>query len=203
MSRRLILVRHARVGLEHVGRLIGSSDVPLDDTGHRQARRVADRLRPIGYDGCYASPMLRCRQTIEAIAPAVDVRFDGDLREVDFGRWERRTYEQAAAEDPALAERWAAFDPALTLPSGENLGQFLLRVRSAADRLTRDEADTVLVVSHGGVIRILLCYLLGCEPRRYMAFGIGYGALAVVDVFGRHGVLTRLEPCGISEGADG
>jgi len=203
MSRRLILVRHARVGAEHVGRLIGACDVPLDAIGHRQARRLADRVRMFPYDRCYASPLLRCRQTLEALSPTVAVQFDDDLREIDFGRWENRTFDEAAADDPALTEQWAAFDPELTFPGGENLGRFLLRVQSAADRLTADEADTVLVVSHGGVIRMMLCYLLGCDPRQYLAFGIGYGALTVVDVFERRGVLTRLEPCEIGEDGDG
>jgi len=203
MSRRLIFVRHARVGAEHVGRLIGSSDVPLDAVGLRQAAALADRVRAIGYDQCYASPLLRCRQTLEAIWPAAAGQFVDDLREIDFGRWEKHTFDQAAAEAPALAEQWAAFDPELTFPGGENLGRFLLRVQTAAERLTTDEADTVLVVSHGGVIRVMLCYLLGCDPRRYMAFGFGYGAFAVVDVYGQHGVLTRLEPCEICGDADG
>ena len=203
MSRRLILVRHGRVDSEHVGRLIGASDVPLDAVGHRQARTVAERVQAIGYDRPYASPLLRCRQTLEAISPAVPVRWDEDLREIDFGRWEKHTFQEAAAEDPALADRWAAFDPELTFPGGENLGRFLRRVQAAADRLTADEAETVLVVSHGGVIRVLLCHLLGLEPRHYMAFYVGYCMLAVIDMFGRRGVLSRLEPCEISGEADG
>jgi len=180
----------------------------------RGLRRAAGRYRPpagsplggsrtFPYDRCYASPLLRCRQTLEALSPTVAVQFDDDLREIDFGRWENRTFDEAAADDPALTEQWAAFDPELTFPGGENLGRFLLRVQSAADRLTADEADTVLVVSHGGVIRMMLCYLLGCDPRQYLAFGIGYGALTVVDVFERRGVLTRLEPCEIGEDGDG
>ena len=203
MPLRLILVRHGRVGAEHVGRLIGASDVPLGAAGHRQARALADRVRSIGYDRCYASPLLRCLQTVEAISPVVPIRWDEDLREIHFGRWEQHTFEEAAAGDPALAERWAAFDRELTFPEGENLGRFLCRVQAAADRLTIDDAENILAVSHGGVIRMMLCYLLGLEFRQYLAFHVDYGTLAVIEVFGRRGVLSRLEPCQVREDADG
>jgi broad specificity phosphatase PhoE len=203
MSQRLILLRHARIAADLAGRLIGTTDAPLDAVGQRQARALAAGVRAMRPDRCYASPMLRCRQTVEAVIPGVPVQFEDDLREIDFGRWEKLSFEEAAANDPAAVDRWAAFHPEFAFPEGENLGGFFRRVATVADRLTAVDAPVVLVVAHGGVIRAMLCHLLGLEPRQHVAFRIDYGAMAMVEVFERRGVLSRLLPCEIPENADG
>ena len=67
------------------------------------------------------------------------------------------------------------------------------RVQAAADRLAGDAAETVLAVTHGGVIRAMICHLLGLEPRHYVLFNVGYAALAVIDLFDGGGVLSGLQ----------
>ena len=90
-------------------------------------------------------------------------------------------------------DRWAAFDLEFAFPGGEKVGDFLERVHAAADRLKQLDADTVLVLAHGGVVRTMLCYLLGIEARKYVAFRVPYTAMAVVDVVDGHGVLSAME----------
>ena len=94
-------------------------------------------------------------------------------------------------------ERWARLSPDFAFPGGESLRDFLDRVRRAADRLASDRAETVLAVTHGGVIKFMLCHLLGLEPQRYVAFEIAPASLTVVRLFEGKGVLTemiRVEP---------
>ena len=203
MSQRLILLRHTRLGADSAGRLIGSTDWPLDAVGQRQARSLEAGVCALSPDRCYASPMLRCRQTVEAVVPGMSVKFDDDLREIDFGRWETLSFEEAAANDPTQVDRWAAFHPEFTFPGGENLGNFFGRTAAAADRLMADDARVVLAVAHGGVIRAMLCHLLGFEPRQHVAFRLDYGAMAIVEVSEGRGVLSRLIPCEFAENADG
>jgi adenosylcobinamide kinase / adenosylcobinamide-phosphate guanylyltransferase len=193
MAKRLILVRHARVDAAHAGRLLGSTDVALDPTGRIQAADLAARLKRWRPQVCYRSPMLRCQQTAEIAAPELPTHIDPDLREIDFGQWEDHTFAEAAAADPLLVDRWAAFDLDFAFPGGERVGDFLQRVHAAADRLMQLDADTVLVLAHGGVVRTMLCYLLGIEPRKYVAFRVPYTALAVVDLVEGHGVLSAME----------
>lgn len=194
MSRRLILVRHGQIQTEYLGRLIGATDAALDPVGEAQARALASRVAHWQPDVCYCSPMRRCQQTARLMVPELPLRFDEQLREVDFGRWERRTFEEAAREDPACMAHWSAFAPEFAFPEGESLASFLHRVKSSIERLANDEAERVLAVTHGGVIRLALCHLLGLESRKYLAFNIGYAALAVVDLFDGGGVLVALEP---------
>lgn len=193
MAKRLLLLRHAAVAAEYAGRLIGSTDVPLAGLGQMQARRLADRVARWKPQVCYSSPMQRCRQTVAAAAVGLPLHIDADLREIDFGRCETRTFAEAAADDPGLADRWAAFAPEFGFPGGEKLECFLGRVRAAADRLAGAEGPTVLAVTHGGVIRAMICHLLGLESRHYVAFEVPYTAIAVIDVVDAKGVLAALD----------
>jgi alpha-ribazole phosphatase len=203
MAKRLLLVRHGRVAASSIGQLIGATDVPLDSLGEAQARTLADRVRRWEPLMCYCSPMQRCRQMAQAMAPDLPLHFDSDLREIDFGQWESRTFSEASADNPSLVDRWAAFAPDFAFPGGESLVGFLHRVQTAADRLIHAEARTVLAVTHGGVIRTMICHLLGLEPRQYVAFEVPYAAMVVIDLFDGKGVLAALERPDTGEGGHG
>jgi broad specificity phosphatase PhoE len=136
-----------------------------------------------------------------AMVPGMPIHFDEDLREIDFGRCEERSFEEVAAENPGLVSRWTAFEPDFAFPGGERLGDFLHRVRATADRMARQDADTILSVTHGGVIRAMICYLLGLEPRQYVLFDVGYAAMAVIELHDGKGVLTALESAEVPEDA--
>ncbi|TVS15135.1 MAG: histidine phosphatase family protein [Planctomycetaceae bacterium] len=199
MARRLLLMRHARVPLAFQGKLIGSTDVALDRSGELQALAQTDRVARWAPQVCYSSPLRRCRQTAAAVVPELTVRFDAELREIDFGRLETRTFAEAAADDPGLTDRWATFAPDFAFPDGEDLAGFLRRVGAVAERLIRDPAATVLAVTHGGVIRAMICHLIGLDPRHYVAFHVPYAALAVIDLCDGQGVLAALEQPGEME----
>jgi broad specificity phosphatase PhoE len=213
MANRLVLVRHARVSANHIGRLLGSTDAPLDAVGLPQATELAGRMDEFREgrknltrrrgdaertgekeegEGVrwFCSPMQRCRQTAQAIAGQTPIEIVDDLREIDFGRWENHRFAELAADDPGLARRWANFSPDLAFPGGESLAGFLQRTAAVAERLARDPADTVLAVSHGGVIRAMICHLLGLEPRNYVLFDIQYAAVVVLRLFDGKGVLV-------------
>jgi len=194
MAKRLLLVRHARVVADRVGRLIGATDLPLDDFGRRQCCGLAARVAELVPGRCYSSPKQRCAETAQVVAGNLAIAPDDDLREIAFGRWEERSFEEIRQTDPDLVARWAAFAPDFAFPGGEGLAGFLRRVHAAADRLIAEPAETVLAVTHGGVIRAMICHLLRLDPRQYVLFHVGYAALAVIDLDDGRGVLTALEP---------
>ena len=203
MARRVVLVRHARIAAQLVGRLIGTTDVPLDAVGERQALALRERAGRWAPDRCYTSPSRRCRQTTAAMFPGGDVAVDDDLREIDFGRCEGLTFDESARDDPSFAASWAAMEPDFAFPGGESLGDFLCRVHRTADCLARQEATTVLAVTHKGVIRMMICHFLGLDPRQYVLFEVGYGAAATIELFDGKGVLASLEHLDLPEGDHG
>ena len=144
--------------------------------------------------------MTRCRETAAAMLPGQAIQFDDDLREIDFGQWEDHAFEEVAAQRPDLIEGWRAFAPTFAFPGGESMADFFTRVRRAADRLVREEAETVLAVAHGGVIRTIICHLLGLEPRQYGLFEVGYAAIVVIRLFDGKGVLAGLECPQVTDG---
>ena len=192
-AKRLVLMRHAQILASHLGQLIGATEVPLDPSAEAQARTLTGRVMRWGPQVCYCSPMQRCRQTAAAVAPQLPPHLDADLREIDFGQWETRVFADIVAQESALLDRWAAFDLDFTFPGGERVGDFLRRIEAAADRLIHAEAETVLAVAHGGVIRAMICHLLGLEPRKYVAFRVPYATMVVIDLFDGKGVLAALE----------
>jgi alpha-ribazole phosphatase len=200
MADYLYLVRHGSTGSARDGRYLGRTDAPLDAVGRRQVEALAVLLRSKRRCGrCVCSPLRRAAQTAEILrsATARVAEVDPNLREIDFGRWEGKTFSEIRDSSPEEVARWARFAPDFAFPGGESLRDFLDRVRRAADRLAADEAETVLAVAHGGVIKAMLCRLLGLDPRRYVVFEIAPASLTIVRLFEGKGVLSemiRVEP---------
>ena len=201
MTKRLILVRHAEVELRYAGRFVGSSDVPLSDLGLRQAAALARSLRKNRVDQLFASPLRRAVQTAEFLQQ--DIQIDPDLREIDFGRWEGRSFQEISASgQQEQIDRWSSFDPTFSFPEGESLGAFVDRIARAADRLANGPDETVVAITHGGVIRAMICRLLGLSPEKFVLFNAKRASITTVDLFDGRGVLAGLGDVCHLEGID-
>lgn len=194
MAQRLILIRHGDLGEGCRGRYVGRTDAPLSPGGRRQAAALAEELGRTGKGArILCSPLLRARETA-AIALGTDgpLIIDDDLREIDFGRWESLSFAEIAASDPASVEKWADLDDDFTFPGGEEIGAFRKRIGAAAGRIAGDPAGIVVAVTHGGVIRHLICLFLGLDYRHYLHFDVQPGSVSEIAIEGGKGVLTRL-----------
>jgi len=191
VKKKLLLLRHARHAAAESRSFIGSTDLPLSEDGRLQAAAIAPFLRRHHPERCFCSPLLRC---IETISPFSEIakEINVDLREVDFGRWEGKTFDQIQAMDPDTVEQWANFDPEFSFPGGERLGDFFARIDRVAESILSCPEKTILVVTHAGIIRALICRFLGLHPRQYLLFHIEFGSLAILDLFDDKGVLRAL-----------
>ena len=185
---RLILLRHGRTGLS--GRYVGSSDVPLSEEGRKQILDLRSGLGAMRIDGLLASPMRRCTETAGLLGLGLPVQLDPDLREIDFGRWERKTFAEIEAQDPELVRHWAEGTDEFRFPEGETTAGFAGRVESVKNRLLASDAQTLLLVSHGGVIRALICALLGLSLDKYLLFQVAKGRYSTMELHSGGGVLT-------------
>lgn len=188
MQSRLILLRHGRTGLS--GRYVGATDVPLSDEGRNQILGLRSGLGAMGIDTLLTSPMLRCTQSAGLLGLGLPVQLDPDLREIDFGRWEGKTFAEIEARDPELVRVWARGADDFCFPGGEATAEFVRRVEAVKDRLLALEAETVLLVTHGGVIRSLICSLLGLTPDKYLLFQVAKGHYTTMELYAGGGVLT-------------
>jgi len=168
---KFILVRHGESVWNSERRIQGSLDPELSPRGRRQTdllvAHLGVHLSP-AVAAIYASPLRRAAQTAEQIAGAyhLPVIHDPDLRELFLGAWEGKTVAEIQAAFPGLYEKWLEDPLAFPAPGGEDLRAFERRVVGAIQRMQRDHPrGDLIVVSHGGVIKALLCFALGLDIR--------------------------------------
>jgi alpha-ribazole phosphatase len=181
---RVVLVRHAEPDPAVRGRCYGALDVSLSPEGRRQARVLAQALEGLAPQAVYASPCKRALETALPIAAALGLTpvVDPDLRELDFGELEGRTYEEIAVEHPTLYTTWMRRPTEVRFPGGESYAELRRRVRRAlAELRARHAGDAIAVVAHGGVNRIVLAEALALPPEAVFRLGQDAGAVSVVD----------------------
>ena len=182
---RLILVRHGHADPDGAGRYWGQSDVLLTGLGREQAEKLRRYLESEKIDAVYSSELRRCYETAATITAgrSLDITRCTELNEVNFGKLEGLTYEEISQRYPEVTRLWEDWDPALAFPEGENFEQFAARVATFIKRLAEHTGDeTVLVVGHGGVFKLLLCYLAGLGIEHWWKFRFDIGSVSILDV---------------------
>ena len=170
MSTRVFLIRHGATPLVAEDRFAGETDVALSDLGRDQARRVGQRLAGVPLNAVYASPMGRTVATAKLIADphSLPVHTRDGLREISHGRWEQLTRKEVEAK---FGEEYACWeeDPFTFAPvSGETgLAVVARALPVLREIVTAHPEEQIAVVSHKATIRLLLCVLLGFDPRTY------------------------------------
>jgi broad specificity phosphatase PhoE len=169
----LYLIRHGATDNNRARppRLQGRrTDPPLSEEGRTQARQTGELLAGFSVDAIYSSPLLRARQTAEAIAErhGLPVEIDDLLIEVDVGVWESRPWDEIEKTDPAAYEAFMADASVNPYLGGENLNTVLARCEPAFRRLTADNLGRrIVVVAHNVVNRAYLAHLMGIPIARY------------------------------------
>jgi broad specificity phosphatase PhoE len=148
------LARHGETAYNHEGRFQGQGEVPLNDTGRAQALELAERAAGFGFRALWCSPLLRARQTADAVAAKIGLepKADARLMETDAGDWTNLTFAEVRAKTPELFDAFAAADPSFAFPGGESFAEQEVRVSAALADVERG-ALPALVVCHGMVIR--------------------------------------------------
>lgn len=185
-----MLLRHGDTN--YPGRYIGSRDVPLSAAGVDQITALRDAVQEMKIDRILASPMLRCRQTCELLLPSIDITWVEELREIDFGDWEGLSFSEIVAKDPTHVEQWADWSLDFCFPGGESIGHFVRRMQKVGKHLAGLAEKNIMVISHGGVLRALLCHYLGLAPEKYLLFQVEKGRFSTLQLHGELGVLTGL-----------
>jgi probable phosphoglycerate mutase len=178
-----MLLRHGQTLMSVEKRYAGTSDVPLTETGLRQAGAAAKRLADAGLDVIVTSPLLRARQTAAAVASlgGAHVVVDEGFRETDFGVWEGLTFAEVRDRWPAEMTAWLA-DPAVAPPAGESLSEVRDRVSDAlAGVLAAYPERRVLIVSHVTPIKTLVALAMLAPPAALFRMHLDVAALSEID----------------------
>ncbi|POF61284.1 phosphoglycerate mutase [Novacetimonas maltaceti] len=146
------LARHPAVR-DALGRCYGRADMMLDAGWEQVADGMKAVMRGIGCEVIFTSPATRCRLVAQRIATALglEIRVDGRLHELDFGRWEGMLWQDVPR--PAL-DAWARDVEGFTFPEGENGRALRARVGAFWDDIVR-QGRACAVVTHGGPLRLM------------------------------------------------
>ena len=176
MTLHLDLLRHGETELG--GGLRGSLDDALTANGWAQMRAAVAQQGP--WDRLISSPLQRCARFADELGARlnVPVSLEKDLQELHFGAWEGQSAAALMQTDAdGLGRFWA--DPySFTPPEGEAVEDFSQRVLGAVARLHRAYAgERVLLISHGGVMRLLLARARGLPREHLLNVEVGHGGL--------------------------
>ena len=186
----LVLTRHGltdrSIPEQHIGQRL---DISINAAGRRQAEALGRRLARVRFDRVITSPLHRARETAALVTPSITAEADPRLKEMDYGAWEGRTYEEITAEDARLRAEWEAAPDITRCPGGETgndvavrVGRFLtdvleeqrrwhakaaFRAATGGRAASEEPEQRVLVVSHATTNRILLSVALGVDVRSY------------------------------------
>ena len=183
---RLVLVRHGETIANREFRYIGTSDDALTEHGQAQAVQLAGALSVLPVAVVYSSPRQRAYQTALPIASrhGLTVQVLDDLREANFGTWEGLSRSEVVARSTQDAEHLFAWerDTAVAPPGGESLEAMHLRVSAVVEKLVQAHPDqTVVLVSHVGPIKAILCDALGAPVSVAFRIFLDPATISVVD----------------------
>jgi probable phosphoglycerate mutase len=180
----IILVRHGENDWSKKNKLAGLiPGVHLNETGHRQAHGVAQRLASLPIKAVYSSPVTRCLETAAYIADThrLAVQHLDEVAEVEYGQWEGKKIKKLAKEP-----MWGAvqfFPSRVRFPQGEALREAQFRaVQAIEDIVARHEKEMVVVVSHADIIRLLLAHYLGVHIDLFQRLIISPASASVLSL---------------------
>jgi len=183
----LILIRHGETDWNRELRFQGHIDVPLNDTGHEQARRLGARLADEAVDHLISSDLMRAQQTAAPAARLLELEIVPSvaLREQHFGIVEGMRADEIQSRHPRAWEDWLKFHEDNAMPEGESPRQFHARIMEALGAIGVQHAGRrVLVVTHGGVLDMVWRTARGLGlngPRQSEIPNAGFNRIRLAD----------------------
>ncbi|ABN51942.1 Phosphoglycerate mutase [Acetivibrio thermocellus DSM 1313] len=182
----LYLVRHGQTDWNKENRCQGRIDTELNSEGILQAEAIAQRLAGENIDVIYSSALKRAYTTAEIINRKLSrelVRNEA-LNEIDFGEWEGLTFEEMRKRPDYSYEQWRLMPHLVTFPGGE---KSLKNVQDRAMKFVNEiiekhNGNNILIVSHGGVIKLIILGMLGIGLEAYNKFFIANASLSIVVI---------------------
>jgi alpha-ribazole phosphatase len=192
----IFLLRHGEIrNLKEGKRFIGWQDVALSDVGLAQARKWADYFSAAALKNICCSDLSRCLETARIIGARCSLEPSPfpELREIHLGRWDGQSFETIQSRDPAAflerGDRIADYRP----PGGESFRDLQARVWPVFKKIVQPSSGgPTLIVTHAGVIRVLLCRILGMPLENLFSIGQAHGALNIIAVRPKHWSLQAI-----------
>ncbi|APQ78234.1 TPA: alpha-ribazole phosphatase [Clostridium botulinum] len=184
----IYLIRHGETEHNKRKNFYGKLDVGLNEKGEKQSYKVGELLKDVKFNKIYISDRKRTRETAERILERN--RFyekekniiykDEKINELDFGIFEGKSYEEIGSLYPKEQEKWEKDWKNFAPPKGESAVVFYNRVENFMKHIQKEEDGNYLIVTHGGVIRMIYSYILKNNMDFYWNFASRNGDITLI-----------------------
>ena len=175
----IILIRHGETEWNSQKRMQGHSNSDLSEVGREQIQALGELMKNVSFDHIYSSDSLRARQTAEAITQysGHTLQFDQRIREKNLGVFEGLTSTEAKERHPEVYRLFKTAGANYVIDEGESTQQLLERALEFIEEIRlRHPQERVVMVTHGGVVRVLMKHALGLSidaPTRFIIKNTG------------------------------
>lgn len=181
---RLYLVRHGETVWNTERRYQGMTDIELSQDGYKQAACLAERFKSIEIDKIYSSPLKRAMETAKPIADekGLEIIPEDSFREIYFGEWEGKTVQELTQTYGETYLRFIREPHNYGFPGEENVDNVIKRLKVGIDKIMENDDGNVLVVSHGGIIRLIIMYIMGLDNSWFTKMWINNTAISIIEI---------------------
>jgi broad specificity phosphatase PhoE len=166
----IYLVRHGQTAWNKEEIFRGRTDVPLDETGLKQAELVGEYFKGMEIGAIYSSPLSRALQTAQKIAQFNDLKVQPlpGIIDISFGKWEGRPHQEIRENDKETYRQWVETPHLVRLPGGEGLDDVRVRAMAALEEVIRSHpGKTLVLVSHRVICKVLICAILNLDNSHF------------------------------------
>lgn len=185
---RLILIRHGLTDDNLKKKYSGIRDIGLTRAGRQEAKKIKEKIKGLKVDRVFCSDLKRSWQTAEIIFSNRTCKIikNPHLREINFGIWEGLTHSQILKRSPAIYRKWLADPFSMAIPGGQRLSCFIQRIKKELRKIVNSNTkQTVALVTHSGVIRVILNTLLGIKKNYFWRLKINPCAVYIIEYKGK------------------
>ena len=173
---KLTLIRHAEVEEQYIGCFNGHIDIDLSKQGRVEAKNLANTFYNDEFDGVFCSDLIRCKNTLKYFKHSKDAIYTEKLREKSLGEHEGKKFED-------LGIKYENFGQFINSLDGERFDDFGSRVKEFFyDYLPSLEKENVLIITHAGVIRTMLCFYENIPIEEAFSRDIEYGSITMMRI---------------------
>lgn len=182
---KLFFIRHGQTDWNIAGRIQGSTEIPLNETGIAQAEELSKNVLALNYkiSKIYSSKQKRAMKTAQILSEATNVDYilQEGLEEICLGEWEGLNWEEVNDKYPVELEEWNKNHRYSKSHKGESYQELLDRVLAAIQHIINENNENVAIVTHGAVIMCLRCYITNTSFDDIMKFRIKNASITEID----------------------
>jgi alpha-ribazole phosphatase len=175
----LYIIRHGQTESNLQRRYLGSFEAELSSQGINEIKKAKKFVKHLSFDKVFSSERKRA---IESAKILVDNQIVCDYRmnERDFGIFDNKTYDEICDKYPLEQRAWEKNWIDYRIPGGESVAEAYNRVVQFIKMIEKENYENCLVVTHGGIIRLIYCYILGGDLNNFWKFASKNGNISIV-----------------------